>query len=216
MIDFEPRTERVLVLISGSRALAQRQSAKAYVWRHMLDLLAPLPRPSLIIHGDCEGSPDVWSKHACERLALPKTGEVEAVPGHAWVGYQLQSGNRVTSEGKVARWTARKSGWTHIDRNYAMVLRAAAAAQDGYRVLVVGYLASWATTAGTEGTMQMAESVGLAADRVLVTPELLREAVAQHRAQKAIASPDVTPREGSPEEDGARAAADARPHPESP
>lgn len=172
---FEPVTEKCLILVCGSRALSTSKAAKAFVWRHMLALLEPLPRPSLIIHGDCEGSPDVWTKHACLKLAVPPVGDAPAIPGHAWVGYQLPTGLRVTSEGKTAPWTKSRNGWSHLDRNFALALRAQAAKQDGYRVLIVGYVADWSASHGTDETLEMTAGLGLEPERVLITAEFLRQ-----------------------------------------
>ncbi len=213
---FEPPSDNALLLICGNRALAESPEAKKLVWQHMLATLRSMPQHTLILHGDCEGSPDVWAKHASARLAVPPTPGVDGIAGPPWVGYQLATGQRITSEGKTQPWTRRRGGWSHLDRNFAMVLRAQAALCDGWAVHIVGYLAEWTRTHGAQETLEMAESIGLDVERVVIkaTSDLGQGSSSRAPRPAATETPEAAPE--APPASASRPSTPTQPPPEAP
>jgi len=150
-----------VILVTGSRALADTPSAAEWCQGILADTIGALPPGSIVVHGFADG-PDTWAWEACARFGVRQrayyaTGRLEdGVPAREGASREIA----------VSRWI----GWTSLDaiplrrrpleRNRAMV--SWCAAQPDARCLAL--VAPWSRTHGTEHTAGLARKAGIAVD----------------------------------------------------
>jgi hypothetical protein len=151
-------SQRRLLLVCGSRSLgAEHGGTKASTdWAYDIlrsQIANPKHRPDVVINGDAHG-PDRWSSMTALTLGI----ECRA--------YRL--------DGNVYTWDTMGSQFVHsrwrdadgpavnpLERNRALVAAAARALDEGWDVQVLGLVAPWAKTHGTDHTLAQARHSGL-------------------------------------------------------
>ncbi len=141
-----------LLLVTGSRALADYPEAQDWAETQLAGRIGTGDW-GVVLNGGCPLSPDAWST------------DIAARAGVAWVEYRLD-GHRYGSDGKTKLWVAersdRKKPHPHPhERNQAMVDLGRRMLADGWRVLVLGLVAPWSKTRGTQVTIGMAQQANL-------------------------------------------------------
>lgn len=141
-------TARIL-LVTGSRALADTPAAEAWA-RDKLRAALDWWEPTLIVHGGCPRSPDVWAVDRADRVAEVFYADGRRVLYDEW--------DAVRSAGS---WLLPGDHAHPLLRNTRMVAAVTTRVRAGADVLVVGLTAPWARTHGTEYTLARAAGYGL-------------------------------------------------------
>lgn len=146
----------MILLVTGSRALADRPESREWGRDVVRDALAVLPTDALVVTGDAEG-PDAWA--LAEGAASGRIVRVYVVNGSLTLfgGAGAETLPNWDTNGAAARlpWSRRP-----LARNAAMVRWCAA--QPDARCLAL--LAPWARTHGTAHTIGLARRAGIAVD----------------------------------------------------
>ena len=152
---------RAVLLACGSRQLAYHPGARAYCRGRVgraLDLLAVAgTTEAIVLHGGAIG-PDQWA------------GEEAHSRGVRAVAY-LPSGLRLDTRGKARLWST--VAVHPLDRNRALVAACLAAQTGGWAAWVLGLVAPWPGTGGTDHTLRLARKAGLTVAREVV-PAVIR------------------------------------------
>ncbi len=143
-----------LLLVTGSRALANTPAAEWWATQRILTALSRLDLGAELVTGDARG-PDEWARRLAIHLRVPTLvfnlwGKVED-SGEGWRWTQQQRPPFAAPEGK--RWP--------LVRNAAMVDYVRGRAAGGARVHVLALAAPWADTRGTGHTAGLARGAGL-------------------------------------------------------
>jgi len=142
-----------LLLVTGSRALADTAEAEEWAKRQLRDFAAHAwwgKRPTIVVAGDAAG-PDTHAIDYARLLRIDYAqwcldGWIDGTRVHPW-------------------WTERNSRpparqWP-LERNARMVASVAERAAEGDSVRVLALTAPWAKTHGTEHTVARAREAGL-------------------------------------------------------
>lgn len=138
-----------VLLVTGSRALSYTPAAEAWA-RDKLRAALDWWEPTLLVHGGCPRSPDVWA-HGLAECAVRVYFAGGRVEDHAARGASASVGTWLTP-GDVAH---------PLMRNVRMVEAISMLRFESAEVLVVGLTAPWARTHGTEHTLARADDYGL-------------------------------------------------------
>lgn len=145
------------LLVCGARELAYHPGAYWYVCWRVGRLLDEHPRPTVLLQGGALG-PDQWA------------GEEARARGVRAVAY-LPSGLRLDTRGAARLWST--TAVHPLDRNRALVSACLAAQAGGWTPWVLGLVASWPGTGGTDHTLRLAHKAGLVTARETV-PAVIR------------------------------------------
>jgi hypothetical protein len=143
-----------ILLVTGSRVLEGSESeAEA---RAKLVGIAALFAPTVVVAGDARG-PDEWAID----WAVSSSIETRL--------YCLDTCVR-TAAGRIVRWWSKREppyprSWP-LERNETMVTEVTVQASQGAIVRVLGLVAEWSATKGTEHTLRCARSEGLSVTRL--------------------------------------------------
>ena len=167
---------RPYLLVTGSRALADRDDSATWARARIEEALAAMPRSTRVLTGDARG-PDAWAIRARHPwTAFTGTGSItvgasvpEDWPGVAhgdhegwWTGAERPPVPQGRDE-----WRRRL-----LARDRALVAFAALCASRGELVRVLALRAPWAETHGTDYTATRAREAGLPVT-LLTYPEVL-------------------------------------------
>lgn len=138
-----------LLLVSGSRALAETPAAQWWAKAKVLEALSRLSAGGTLVTGDALG-PDAWARRAAiavqvRALVFNLYGKVETD----------DAGWRWTTESIPAHGSPERRRWP-LRRNEAMVTYVSERAFEGKRVHVLGLVAPWSKTRGTHYTVHAA------------------------------------------------------------
>jgi len=153
--------KRTLLLVTGSRSVCVSHGGtkRSFGWaldtlkRHILN-----GRPDLIINGGAEG-PDRMSANIAGSLGI----EWHKYLLDGWI-YTVDSMDSVL---RVARWRdAEGPVVSPLERNRALVAASVKARNEGWQVHVLGLVAPWAKTHGSDHTIAQAKHAGLEVTRI--------------------------------------------------
>lgn len=144
-----------VLLVTGSRALAERPEAEAWARAQIAARVAALPPGSLVLAGGAAG-PDTWAREAGRRAGV-KVAELR-LDGHVWVD-ERRLARTWYDPATVTRDDARR--WP-LARNAALVEAATRARADGWDAEVLALKAPWSATDGTGHAHRLAAGAGIA------------------------------------------------------
>lgn len=148
---------RILV-VAGSRVLSDRSAAETWAKRAIASACARL-EVECVAHGNASG-PDTWADDHAAWLGVPRV-----------VFALLSSGRPVVMLGPRARPIQRAEHYAYdhrdpLARNAALMRWAADRAAKGHVVEVLGLVAPWATTRGTDHALRCARDLELPVTRI--------------------------------------------------
>ncbi len=151
-------TPRAILVVSGSRALAESRAAEQWVRDILADIIYALPNGSAVVAGDADG-PDTWAV----ALAAHRPGALDRIV------YAL-NGARYVNGAFANHWTAEDGPRMHdrktwpLVRNARMAFDAGIKLRQGHRIAAAGFVDSWSRTRGTMHTMRHLRAAGLYAE----------------------------------------------------
>ena len=156
-----------ILLVTGSRALADRDDSAAWAQRILRDAIRT-PEPPRVYTGDARG-PDAWALAlaGAEYTQWARDGAFYCGMTHPWMeGWWIAPPHPPATPRTRDEWRRRL-----LARDRAMVAHAALCASRGDTVRVLALRAPWSETHGTDYTAQHARAAGLDV-RVLTYPEV--------------------------------------------
>jgi hypothetical protein len=151
-----------VLVITGSRALALRPEAAAWAKAEIATAFARLRSLGRLYVGDATG-PDAWAWE----LALERFGRERVFPGalkFALDGRVYDMGGDAYAWATQPRRDFDPKRWP-LYRNEHLIAAAARCASAMEEVRVLGFVAPWAKTRGTDHTLALAARAGLAVER---------------------------------------------------
>ncbi len=155
-----------LLLVTGSRLLADHPRARAWAEAEMGAELAELGPRAVVLSGEARGA-DEWA------TALASARGLRWVVFHAdgWRQGSHDEPRLWRTEGPLTPEELRAEPRHFLARDEALVDAALAAHERRWRVRVLGLKARWSTTGGTDYTLREAQRAGLVWRRAEVTRE---------------------------------------------
>lgn len=146
-----------IILVTGSRVLGDHDCEHAPHARAVLEtLLALSPPRTAIVTGDAPG-PDEWAREWCYQHR-PHALRVYALSGAVYNGLRAEHRRWSTEADDLANTLPER---VPLLRNARMVAQCAELQRShDARVEVIGLVAEWSTTKGTEHTLRLAKEAG--------------------------------------------------------
>lgn len=167
-------TLKSAVAICGSRALSIGLGGTHFSQQWMIRTLlsvfySPMQPYDLVINGGCDGvdarATDIGRRFGCRCREFRLDG---------WV-YAIDASSLVQS----SRWHASGGRIHPLERNRIMIHQAAALVPLGWTVSVVGLIAPWSLTHGTDHTLTQADQASLPNTRIVCPVEYHGEETVQ-------------------------------------
>jgi hypothetical protein len=149
---------KTLLVVTGSRALRSDRggstSSEEWAIGALENRMLHGQRPSCVAHGGAPG-PDQWTNDVASVSVPPIPCVIFRLDGWAY-----------GPDGWVKRWRQHEGrALSPLERNVSLIAHAAEARDKGWDVDVLGLIAPWTKTKGTDHTLGLARKCGLKVTR---------------------------------------------------